>query len=935
MASVLELSDVLNHSISSKVKHCKQICIRFLTNQSIDDGIRNSSLTIQPSTNYSLTIYRDIFTIYSSLLQSCNSIRSLNQIHSQIFTAGLDENIVLGAKLVNMYAMLDKMDCARQVFDRMPTRNIYLWNALIRGYARNGPCEEALALYYQMQEAGIQPDRFTFPVVLKACAELSDLQEGRKIHDCIVRSGFEDGVFVGNSLVAMYAKCGRIDVARLVFDKMPERDVVSWNALIDGLVQNGHEREALRLFDEMIMAGIDPGEVSFVSVLQACGRLGALQQGKWIHEHITQCGLLSNVKISNSLVAMYAKCGDLRVARQLFNSMSITDLVLWNAMIAGYSQNGYANEALELFRKMQLSNILPDSVTMVSLLQACSHLAAGLIGECLHSYVVRSGFRFDVILTTAFIDMYAKCGNMEIARKLFDRMPRRNEICWNAILAGHVQNGQFSQALTLFNYMQLSYMKPNCVTMISILPACAHLAALHQGKWIHSYIIKSGLELDIAVGTALVDMYAKCGSIEIARFLFDNMSNRNVISWNAMIAGYIQNAQASEAVTLFNQMQQGNLKPDMVSVISVASACANLAALQQGKAIHSYIIKHGFESNVVVGNSLIDMYTKCGSVDNSHQMFNNMFNRDVVSWNTMISGYGMHGRGEDALVLFSQMQHTEITPDSITFICVLSACSHAGLVHKGWEYFECMSRDYCITPAPQHYACMVDLLGRAGCLDEAENFIKNMPNEPAASVWGALLGACKIHRNVLLGERVAEHLFHLEPDKAGYYVLLSNIYAASGRWDDVSKIRTLMKDRGIKKTPGCSLIEVNNQIHAFVVGDESHPQSEQIYAMLKSLAREMEDAGYVPCTSSVLHDVEEEVKENMLFSHSEKLAIAFGLISTSPGMPIRITKNLRVCGDCHNATKFIAKIVKREIIVRDANRFHHFKDGSCSCGDYW
>ncbi|KAH9326423.1 hypothetical protein KI387_006601 [Taxus chinensis] len=596
---------------------------------------------------------------------------------------------------------------------------------------------------------------------------------------------------------------------------------------------------------------------------------------------------------------------------------------------------GIANEALELFQQMQLANILPNSITMVSLLQACSHLAAVGIGECIHSYVVRIGFQFDVILTTAFIDMYAKCGNMMIARKLFDKMSRRNEICWNAIVAGNVQNGLFSEALTLFNHMQLADVKPNCVTVISVLPACAHLTALHQGKWIHSYIIKSGFELDVAVETGLVDMYAKCGSIEIARFLFDNMSNRNVISWNAMIAAYIQNAHAGEAMTLFNQMQQVNLKADIVSVVSVVSACANLAALRQGKTIHGYIIKSGFQLNVVVGNSLIDMYTKCGSIENSRQMFNKMFKTDVVSWNTMISGYGMHGQGEDALMLFSQMQQTDINPDYITFICVLSACSHAGLVEKGWEYFECMSRDYCITPKEQHYACMVDLLGRAGCLDEAEDFIKKMPYGPGASVWGALLGACKIHHNIHLGEHVAKQLFHLEPDKAGYYVLLSNIYAASGRWDDVSKIRTLMKDRGIKKMPGCSLIEVNNKIHTFVVGDESHPQSEQIYAMLKTLAREMEDAGYVPGTNFVLHDVEEEVKENLLYSHSEKLAIAFGLISSSPGMPIRITKNLRVCGDCHNATKFIAKIVKREIIVRDANRFHHFKDGSCSCGDYW
>nr|ADE77588.1 unknown [Picea sitchensis] len=312
-----------------------------------------------------------------------------------------------------------------------------------------------------------------------------------------------------------------------------------------------------------------------------------------------------------------------------------------------------------------------------------------------------------------------------------------------------------------------------------------------------------------------------------------------------------------------------------------------------------------------------------------------MSNKNVVSWNAMIVGYGMHGHGEDALVLFTQMQQRGVKPNEITFISVLSACSHAGLVDEGWKCYNCMTLDYAITPTVEHYACMVDLLGRAGHLNEAWDFIEKMPIEPGASVWGAFLGSCRIHCNIELGERVAELLLNLDPDNAGYYVLLSNIYAAAGRWDDVAKVRKMMKEKDVKKSPGCSLIEVNNKLHSFVVGDISHPQTEAIYAMLETLARQMEAVGYVPCTDFVLHDVEEEIKENMLFAHSEKLAIAFGLISTRSGTSIRITKNLRVCGDCHSATKFISKIVKREIIMRDLNRFHHFKDGLCSCGDYW
>jgi pentatricopeptide repeat protein len=405
--------------------------------------------------------------------------------------------------------------------------------------------------------------------------------------------------------------------------------------------------------------------------------------------------------------------------------------------------------------------------------------------------------------------------------------------------------------------------------------------------------------------------------------------------WSAMITGYALSGNSREALKLFYQMQLTNMKPDLATVKSLVPACAHLAALQPGTWMHGYLIKSGFESDVSVGTALVDMYGKYGSIDMARKLFDIMHERDVVSWSAIIAGYGMQGYGENALELFSQMQKTGLSPDHVTFVCVLSACSHAGLLDEGWQIFDSMVRDYDIMPSVEHYACMVDLLGRVGRLDDAEDFIKKMPLKPDAGVWGALPGACRIHCNVELGGRVAEQLFYLEPDNAGHYVLLSNMYAAAGSWDDVAKVRTMMKDKGLKMTPGCTLVEINNRVHQFIADDRSHPHSDEIYATLKSLAGQMKDAGYVPNTGLVLHDVAEEVKERMLWSHSEKLAIAFALINTSPGSPIRITKNLRACVDCHSATKFISKIVKREIIVRDAIRFHHFRDGSCSCVDYW
>eukprot|EP01018_Ginkgo_biloba_P036695 Gb_15537 [translate_table: standard] len=635
-----------------------------------------------------------------SLLQACTNVETLKQVHAQMILTGIEQTISLKARLVRMYAMRGNMENARLVFDKISKPNVFLWNAMIRGYARSEPCREALTLYYQMQQVGIQPDNFTFPFVLKACASLSALQEGKEIHDDIVRIGLESDNFVRTALIDMYAKCGSIDFARLLFDKMSDRNVVSWNAIIAGYAQNGDAREALTLFRQMQLSEVKPDLITMVGLLLALTHLAALQQGKWMHGYIIKSGFESDDFVGNSLMDMYAKCGCLDIACQMFDKLSKRDPVSWNAMIVGYMQNGDANEALELYNQMQLTDVKPNAGTLASILQACTHLGG--------------------------------------------------------INKGYAQSGHASEALTLFLEMQLADVMPNSVTMVSALPACAHLAALQQGKCIHGYIIKSGFESDIAVGTALIDMYAKCGSIEIARQFFDKMSKRNVISWSAMIAGY-----------------------------------------------------------------------------------------------------GMHGLGKDALALFCQMQQTGIMPNHITFVCVLSACSHAGLLDEGWQLFECMFQDHYITPRGEHYACMVDLLGRAGRLDEAQDFIKHMPLEPGVSVWGALLSACRIHSNIELGQRVAEHLFHLEPEKAGSYVLLSNIYAAAGRWDDVAKVRAVMKDKGVKKAPGCSLIEINNKVHTFLVRDRSHPQSEEIYALLETLAGQMKEAGYVPNTNCVLHDVDE------------------------------------------------------------------------------
>eukprot|EP01018_Ginkgo_biloba_P034623 Gb_37261 [translate_table: standard] len=701
----------------------------------------------------------------------------------------------------------------------------------------------------------VRVDYSIYASLLQDCVSKKALPDGKLVHSHIIQRGFKaQDIFLGNIIVTMYAKCGSVVDARGVFDQMGKRNVVSWTAMIAGYAQNGYVDEALILFRQMQRTEIQPNEFTFASILPACGNLATLKD---VHEDIINNGFESNVFVANALVDMYAKCGKIECARNLFDKMPQRNVVSWTAMVAGYAQNGHVDEALKLFQKMPEQN---------------------------------------VVSWNAMITGYAQNGNVDGALKLFQNMPEPNVVSWNAIITGYAQNGHVDEASKFFHKMP---------------------------------------ERNVVSWNAMIAGYAQNGHADDALNLFQKMPERNVLSWNAIIAGYAQNGHGEEALKLFRQMQLAGVKANSQTFAVVLPACANLVALEQGKEVHEVIVRSGFQCNVFVGSALVDMYAKCGTIEFARNVFDKMLQPDVVSWSAIIVGYAMHGCGKEALQLFEQMQQSGTKPDYVTFLGVLSACCHAGLVDEGWQYFDCMSQYYHITPAMEHYCCMVDLLGRAGHLDEAQDFISKMPIEPDASVWACLLSACRIHTNIELGECVAESLFKLDPKNAAPYVVLSNIYATAGRWDDIEKVRKMMKDRRVKKNPGCSWIEVNKQKHAFIVGDTSHPQMQKIYAKLERLLGQMKAAGYVPNTRFLLNDVEEEQKEQILCHHSEKLAIAFGLINTPPGTTIRIIKNLRVCCDCHSTTKFISKIVKREIVVRDANRFHHFKDGRCSCGDYW
>nr|GMD00250.1 pentatricopeptide repeat-containing protein At3g49170, chloroplastic [Ipomoea batatas] len=535
--------------------------------------------------------------------------------------------------------------------------------------------------------------------------------------------------------------------------------------------------------------------------------------------------------------------------------------------------------------------------------------------------------------------MYSKCaadGSMDNSRKVFDRMPDHNVMSWTAAITGYVQTGIGDrEAIDLYCRMIEGQVKPNHFTFSSLLKACGNLSSPDIGEQIYNHAVKSGLAGVNCVANALISMYAKSGRMEDARKAFEFLFEKNLVSYNIIVDGYAKNSDSMEAFELYSQTEESGVGVDAFTFASLLSAAASIGAVGKGEEIHAQLLKTGFQSNQSVCNALISMYSRCGNIEAALRVFDEMENRNIISWTAIITGFAKHGFAKTALELFSQMLRAGIKPNEVTYVAVLSACSHVGLVDAGWQHFNKMSKEHGISPRMEHYACMVDLLGRSGHLEKAVLFIKSMPFTPGALVWRTLLGACQVHGNVELGEHAAKMILSQDPNDPAAHVLLSNLYASNGNWGEVAQIRKDMKERKLVKEAGYSWIETENRINKFHVGDTKHPLAKEIYQELDRLATKIKALGYTPDTNLVLHEVEEEQKEQYLFQHSEKIAVAFGLISTSKPKPIRIFKNLRVCRDCHTAMKYITVATGREIVVRDSNRFHHIKDGACSCNDYW
>lgn len=558
----------------------------------------------------------------------------------------------------------------------------------------------------------------------------------------------------------------------------------------------------------------------------------------------------------------------------------------------------------------------------------------------IHARLIRNGEIRNILTVGKLVAdiVVSNPSNLYYARSVFDRIePPLNIFTWNSMIRGYAHSSTPKEAIFIYCKMLTQGFLPNNYTFPFVFKACTQLMDLHLGLGIHGSLIKYGFEdADVFICTSLVNFYSSCGSIEIALRLFEKSSKRDVTCWNALIKGYVRSGRYMDAIHVFRVMQdEVNVRADEITMLSVVLACAHLGALDMGRWIRAYIDKNRMRFSVSLATALIEMYSKCGDIDEAFSFFNEMPERDVRAWSVMIGGLAVHGFAREALNLYFEMQSVGVEPDSVTFTGALSACSHAGLVREGFEILDSMTNAYSVEPTIEHYGCVVDLLGRAGHLEEALCLIKKIPLKPDVVLWGALLVACRVHKNVKMGELVANEMLKLDSNNGGALVFLSNIYATAGEWDRVEHVRDLMKEQRIKKLPGSSLIEVGGCVHEFIAGDRSHPQMSQIYEMLDEIMRLLTLEGHAPTTQGISFDINGEDKEQVLSQHSEKLAIAFGLISTRQGTVLRIVKNLRVCEDCHSATKLISKIFNRIIIIRDRNRFHHFKDGSCSCRDYW
>ncbi|KAI5068676.1 hypothetical protein GOP47_0017021 [Adiantum capillus-veneris] len=733
---------------------------------------------------------------FARLLQDCTKSKDLVQgmlLHCALHEMGFDSGLFLGNTLIHMYAKCGCLPDARYVFENLAKSNLFSWTAVISAYADHGEPEEAIHLYQRICELGLTLDKYVFLAVLKAFISLGSLIAGMTVHAHVIISGFESDVFIANTIMDMYAKCWHVDSARQVFCQLRKVDIISWNVIMTGCFQQGLHEETFAYYLQMQKIGIQPNDITFMLALKACTGCSLLVNGKKIHVQIFESCFESALSLLNTLMHMYAKGGYLDSACAVFNRMSRKDTATWNVMIAAYVDEGLASEAFFLFVTMTEKGYKPDELTFSSILKACAHLATIEHGRCIHFQLMNIGLELDVAANCALIEMYMKCGCYSDASRMFGEFPGKDRITWNAMIMGCAQSGAPEKSFALFEQFLVEGNFPDKATTISVLKACLSSPIPDQRRGNRVLAMEMTFLSDLFVGNTVLELYVECGSLEDAYHALSKMNTRDVVSWNMVIVASIQHGRQEDVLSLFELMLQEHAVPDHITYSSVLKVCATLPALEWGMEIHRLVILSACESSVSVGSALVDMYAKCGAINDAFQVFNSIDERQLVAWTAIIAGCALQGLCKDSLSLFVQMVDDGVKPDTVTFGAVLSSCSRAGLLQEGCYYFFLMNTICCEFVTANHVACIVDLLARAGDLLGAKSLLLSMPIALDAVVWMVLLDACRIHGDVEMGRYACKCILCLDSGCAQAYVVLSNIYALAGMWDEVSKIREEMK----------------------------------------------------------------------------------------------------------------------------------------------
>ncbi|KFK25563.1 hypothetical protein AALP_AA8G131100 [Arabis alpina] len=701
------------------------------------------------------------------------------------------------------------------------------------------------------------------------------------------------------------------------------------NLHLVSLSKHGKLNEAFEFFQEMDKAGVSISPYTYQCLFEACRELKSLSHGRVLHDRMRMAFENPSVTLQNCVLLMYCECGSLVDADKLFDEMPELNAVSRVTMISVYAGKGLLGKAVGLFSRMLESGDKPTSSVYTTLLKSLVNPSVLGIGRQIHGHVIRAGLCNNASIETGILNMYVKCGWLKGAKLVFDQMAVKKPVASTGLMVGYTQAGRARDALKLFVDLLTEGVEWDSFVFSVVLKACASLEALNLGEQIHACVAKLGLESEVSVGTPLVDFYIKCSSFESACRAFQNISEPNDVSWSAIISGYCQMSQFEEAIKTFKSLRSKNAAVlNSFTYTSIFQACSVLADCNIGSQVHADAIKRSLIGSQYGESALITMYSKCGCLDDANEVFESMDNPDIVAWTSFISGHAYYGNASEALRLFENMVSCGMKPNSVTFIAVLTACSHAGLVTQGKHYLDMMLQNYNVAPTIDHYDCMIDIYSRAGLLDEALEFMKNMPFQPDAMSWKCFLSGCWTHKNLELGEIAGEELRKLDPADTAGYVLPFNLYTRAGKWEEAAEMMKLMNERMLKKELSCSWIREKGKIHRFIVGDKHHPQTQEIYEKLKEFDDFMEGDVF-QCSMT-------ERREQLL-DHSERLAIAFGLISATGNAraPIKVFKNLRACPDCHEFAKHVSLVTEREIVIRDSRRFHHFKEGQCSCNDYW